>query len=255
MLKPSDTETSPASGGKLAVIAPQIVWAIWVVFPSLVIQPLEGRSNAVAQIIAGQVGSSAVPYLEAAPRSLLVYLLASHLVALPALLLLTRSLRARVVERSTPMELVVALLRSLALWLALYIAGIAVVVVTMLLRGADGVLLLSWGMRLGWYGFVSTLPQAGWAFGLALVCRRAWRLVAIAFAGAMSAAILGSALLTQQSHFPTPLWLRAQLMSGQAGASAPAALGLAVWAIFFVCAGVAIRSGRARQRARGALHY
>ncbi len=247
MTKPeSNLKVTPIGTRSLAW--PALLWAVWVVFPSLVVAPASERSNALAQIIAGQVGSSAVPYLQAAPRPLLIYLLSSYLLALPTVLLLGRRFRMRLVRIATRAQLVAVLVRCLAEWLALYFAGVVVVVVVMLLRGADTVLVLSWGVRLACYGAVATLPQVGWVVSLALIFRRTWLWVAVAISGALVMAILSSTALTQQVLFPTPLWLREQLLSGHAEASFSSVVGLATWGILLASLGVAIRRlSRARE--------
>lgn len=228
------------------------LWGFWVVLPSLVLHAGALKPSAARAFISAQVGPDAVPYLGAAPQPALTFLLASYLLASPVLLLIVQRVRRGAATSVGGRGVVSLVLRRCGTFAALYLAGSAVVAAGMRLRGMPGELVWGWAPRLAIYGLFATLPQLGWAFAVALVVRRlVWSLVATLL-GLLVCGAASPVLATKQVLFPTPLALRADLLSGRAEAVLPALFGLLLWGLALALIGLAVRELRAHRLVRAA---
>jgi hypothetical protein len=84
-------KTSPSRTSRLPHLATWIavaVWSVWVAIPSLLLGSVGGSFKTASSLITPQIGSVAVAYLDAAPRSVLVYVIVSYVISIPVLLLL-----------------------------------------------------------------------------------------------------------------------------------------------------------------------
>lgn len=239
MDEPTPKQAATSANRRLfEVWVASIVWVVWVILPSLMLDPLAATSGKIKLVIAAQIGSTAVPYLVAAPPPLIMYLLASYLLALPVLILLARHLvrdsHTLVLSMNGPVV-------PLGLFLLMEVAGAAIVIVTMLARGAPKAPVLDWGPRLMAYGLLSLVPQLGWVFGVALAMVRPWRSVALTLLGALLCAVTSPVLVAKGVQLPTPMVLRGELFSGRIETLSSAAIGLLSWGIVPVLFGLLVR--------------
>jgi len=232
------SETVPSRTSRLRPLATWIavaVWSVWVAIPSLLLGSVGGSLKTASSLITPQIGSVAVAYLDAAPRSVLVYVIVSYVISIPVLLLLAMPIwhNAQVLYR--------VWMRQLGVYALCSLGGMALVGGVTIARGASLELIASWASRLAWYGLIATLPQSGWVFGVALLSRRKWVTLPITLAGLMVASVASPVLLAKGIRFPTPLLLRAELLSGQAEVILPSMVGLVVWGVLLALPGVAVR--------------
>lgn len=220
--------------GRLPLWVAIAVWAVWVILPSAMLSPLAAASSRLKLIVAAQVGSTAVPYLSAAPLPLVMYLLASYLLALPVLLLLALHCRR---ANKNPVVSMNQYAVGIGLFVLMYLIGATIIVVAVLARRTPPTLALNWGPRLAIYGLITLLPQVGWVFGVALASVRPWRSVCLCVFGALLCAVVSPVLIAKGVHFPTPLVLRAEFLSGRVEYLSSAALGLLVWSVVPVLLG------------------
>jgi hypothetical protein len=225
------------------------LWGLWVVLPSVMLGGAAGKLSAARAFIEAQVGPSAVPYLGAAPRGALAFLLVSYLLALPTLILLVQRVRRMAAgpAASGRRELGTLVLRRVGAFAALYLAGSAIVAAVMRARGVPSALVWGWAPRLALFGLFTTLPQLGWVLAVGLTVRRFWPSLVLTLLGALVCGSSSQVLVAKQVAFPSPMVLRTDLLSGSADAVLPALVGLLLWGMGLVLLGVGIRELRAHR--------
>jgi hypothetical protein len=228
------------------------LWGLWAVLPSLMIGGPAVKSAAVRAFITAQVGTSAVPYLGAAPRGALTYLLASDLGASIVLVLLAQRVRRAAAGAPSSRETVTLALRRVGVFAAMYLVGAAIVGVVMRVRGVPSQLVWGWAPRLALFGLVTTLPQVGWIFAVGLNVRRLWLSLVVTVFGVIGCGVASHVLAAREIAFPAPASLRAELLAGRAELVVPALLGLVIWGLGLLLVGVGIRELRAHRLMRAA---
>jgi hypothetical protein len=248
MAKYSGEAKPPESraGGRALWLAGGL-WGLWVVLPSVMLGAAAGKPSAARAFIEAQVGPGTVSYLGSAPHAALTFLLLSYLLALAPLILLVQQVRRVAAGPISGGELATLVLRRVGAFAALYLAGSAVVAALMRARGVPSLLVWGWVPRLALYGLITALPQLGWVFAVGLIVRRLWPSLAVTLLGALVCASASHVLTLEQVTFPSPMFLRAELLSGSADAVLPASAGLLLWGLGLVLAGVGIRALRARR--------
>lgn len=212
-------------GGLVAAIG---IWSFWAVLPASLLDDSGTRAAAAAQL-----GPSVVAYLHGAPSGLCWYLILGQYVALPALLALAAFVRRPTARAESFAQAVGqwahALLPFLGGWSALFFAGEVGVAIADLRHGADLDVVRGYSPFLGWYGFLASLPLAGFVFACRIVIRRYWVSALASVVGSALVAMGTLVINARGSRFPTPGLLRGQLLSGLADQVTHAEWGCLLW--------------------------